>query len=238
MRIYKILRSYAPKVIRVNLNLGMGLNAMLLADLHVHGWGRREETIRELVVDLSKEADVVFVLGDSYDERTRDLEPLIEILEGIDGPKFGVLGNHEHWASPRIPLEVGVKALERAGVRLLLNEATEEMGLRIGGLDWYTEDEQASEALERLGDLDLLLSHTPDVIELRPRAKIVVAGHTHGGQVCLPVIGPLWTPSRYGTRYASGLFNVGGSYLYVSRGLGEKNPLRLNCPRELTLMSI
>ncbi|MCS7103696.1 MAG: metallophosphoesterase [Candidatus Korarchaeum sp.] len=209
-----------------------------MADLHVQRWGGREEAIRDLLANLSGEFNVAFVLGDSYDERTRSLEPLTKLLSEIEVPKFGVLGNHEHWADRKIPLSRGIEALEGAGVRVLLNEAVEEMGIRIGGIDWYIEDKRAVEVLNDLGKVDLLLSHTPDVIELQPRAKLVLAGHTHGGQVCLPLIGPIWTPSKYGTRYASGLFEVRGSYLYVSRGLGEKNPLRFNCPRELTLLSI
>ncbi len=230
------LKSYLPKIYKIEINAGIGIKASVLADLHVHRWGRREEVIRELLT--AGDLDVVLILGDSYDERTRSLDPLIKLLECIDVPKFGVLGNHEHWADPKIPLRRGIEALEGAGVKLLLNEVTEEMGIRIGGIDWYEDDEQAMEVLRELGEVDLLLSHTPDIIELRPRAKVVLAGHTHGGQVCLPLIGPLWTPSKYGTRYASGLFEVGGSYLYVSRGLGEKNPVRLNCPRELTIINL
>lgn len=231
-------RNYVPKVSEVKINSGIGLKAVVLADLHVHEWGRREEAIGKLLESLTEEVDVAFVLGDSYDERTRSLEPLIDLLDTIEKPKFGVLGNHEHWADRKIPLKRGMEALERAGVRVLLDEAVEEMGIRIGGIDWYTDDQRAEEALNKMGEVDLMLSHTPDVIELRPRAKVVLAGHTHGGQVCLPFVGPIWTPSKYGTKYASGLFELGGRYLYVSRGLGEKNPIRLNCPRELTLVSI
>ncbi|MEM3740275.1 MAG: metallophosphoesterase [Candidatus Korarchaeum sp.] len=232
------LKYYAPKIYEININFGIGIKALILADLHVHGWGEREELISRLLRDLSGDVDAIFILGDSYDERTRSLEPLVRLLGEIDRPKFGVLGNHEHWADPRIPLKYGLEALERAGVRVLLNEVTEEIGIRVGGIDWYDDDEHAAEALRNMGGIDVLLSHTPDVIELRPRAKMVLAGHTHGGQVCLPLIGPIWTPSRYGTKYASGLFKVEGRYLYVSRGLGEKNPVRFNCPRELTLMTI
>lgn len=232
------LNYHAPKIYEININLEIGMKVLILADLHVHKWGGREELISRLLKDLSRDVDAIFILGDSYDERTRSLEPLVKLLSEVEKPKFGVLGNHEHWADPKIPLKHGLEALERAGVRVLLDEVTEEIGIRVGGIDWYDDDERAAEALRKLGGIDILLSHTPDVIELQPQAKMVLAGHTHGGQVCLPLVGPIWTPSKYGTKYASGLFEVEGRYLYVSRGLGEKNPVRFNCPRELTLMTI
>ncbi|ACB06943.1 metallophosphoesterase [Candidatus Korarchaeum cryptofilum] len=235
-RLSEILGNYI-RIERVILDTGMGLDAMILADMHVHGFGRREEELEEVLKSASEEVDVIFVLGDTYDERTKSLEPIYRILGRVNKPKFGVLGNHEHWADPKIPIPDGIRVLERAGVTLLLDRAVEYRGIRIGGVDWY-EDDTIGRKLRELGKVDLLLSHTPDIIELNPDARVVLAGHTHGGQVCFPVIGPIWTPSKYGRRYASGLFSKGGSYLYVSRGLGEMNPIRINCPRELTLMRI
>ena len=62
----------------------------------------------------------------------------------------------------------------------------------------------------------------------------MLSGHNHGGQIVLPVIGPVFAPSQYGVRYASGAFWSDPTLLYVSRGLSGRQPVRFNCPPELT----
>ena len=82
----------------------------------------------------------------------------------------------------------------------------------------------------------ILLSHTPDHIAWA-RAQgvdLMLSGHNHGGQIVLPVIGPVFAPSRFGVRYAGGAFWLEPTLLYVSRGLAGRHPLRINCPPELT----
>lgn len=62
----------------------------------------------------------------------------------------------------------------------------------------------------------------------------MLAGHNHGGQICLPLIGPVYSPSRYGVKYAGGTFREGHAVMHVSRGVSAKRPLRWNCPPEIT----
>jgi predicted MPP superfamily phosphohydrolase len=66
----------------------------------------------------------------------------------------------------------------------------------------------------------------------------MLAGHTHGGQVVLPVIGPVYSPSLFGVSHAAGLFTGGPVALHVSRGLGGKDPLRWHCTPELTRLCV
>jgi hypothetical protein len=82
----------------------------------------------------------------------------------------------------------------------------------------------------------VLLSHTPDHFAWARRqgVDVMLAGHNHGGQIVLPVIGPVFGPSRHGVRYAGGAFWEDPTLLYVSRGLSGRRPLRFNCPPELT----
>ncbi|WP_225876139.1 metallophosphoesterase [Infirmifilum lucidum] len=233
--------STAIDVRRVEVDLGFGLTLMLVTDTHLHGWGWREKLVKRALEEGSREADVLVFLGDGYDSFSPSPEIMSRLLSDLDLPKLGVLGNHEHWASDKFPLEKGLEAYRKAGVEILTNRSLELMGVKFGGVDWYHDEASLGRSyLREVGKVDVLLSHTPDVIGLDPEASLVLAGHTHGGQVCLPLIGPLWTPSRYGTKYASGLFEVEGRRLYVSRGLGEAAflPVRLNCPRELTLIRI
>jgi hypothetical protein len=84
----------------------------------------------------------------------------------------------------------------------------------------------------------ILLSHTPDQL---PWAQangfdLMLAGHNHGGQIRLPYLGALISPSRYGWRYAGGLYHEPPTLLHVSRGIAGVHPIRLNCPPELALL--
>lgn len=89
-------------------------------------------------------------------------------------------------------------------------------------------------------DFRLLLSHSPDSL---PWAKqhnvdLMLAGHVHGGQIVLPIIGPVYSPSRFGVKYAAGLFRESPTLLHVSRGVGAKQPIRYNCGPEMTLLRL
>jgi predicted MPP superfamily phosphohydrolase len=86
------------------------------------------------------------------------------------------------------------------------------------------------------GPFRLLLSHSPDQIRWAQHNQfdLMLAGHTHGGQFRLPWLGPFVAPSKYGVRYASGEFYEPPTLMQVSRGLSGLQPLRLNCPPELT----
>jgi predicted MPP superfamily phosphohydrolase len=86
----------------------------------------------------------------------------------------------------------------------------------------------------------LLLSHTPDNIQWARRHKIdlMLAGHNHGGQIRLPLFGPVYSPSVYGAHYASGAFWESPTLMYVSRGISGKVPLRWNCLPELSRLTL
>ena len=86
----------------------------------------------------------------------------------------------------------------------------------------------------------ILLSHSPDQL---PWARahgfhLMLAGHTHGGQIRFPIVGPVVCPSRFGVRYASGMFDEPPTLMHVSRGLSGVHPLRFNCPPEVTLLEL
>ena len=85
-----------------------------------------------------------------------------------------------------------------------------------------------------------LLSHTPDNLSSarRDRVDLMLAGHTHGGQVRLPWIGPVYAPSRHGVKYASGTFWCDPTLLYVTRGIAGRHPWRWNCPPEVTQLTL
>ena len=82
----------------------------------------------------------------------------------------------------------------------------------------------------------ILLSHTPDNImwARQQGIDVMLSGHTHGGQIRLPILGPVYSPSRFGCRYSGGVFWLNPTLLHVSRGLSGREPIRYNCPPELT----
>ena len=84
--------------------------------------------------------------------------------------------------------------------------------------------------------LRILLSHSPDQLAWAREQgfQLMLAGHNHGGQIRLPMIGPIVTPSLHGVKYASGVFDESPTVMHVSRGISGDQPLRWNCPPELT----
>jgi predicted MPP superfamily phosphohydrolase len=110
-------------------------------------------------------------------------------------------------------------------------------------LPWYSGAEKLEpvESVRGSGnDFFVVLSHSPDQWRWAKNMgfDLMLAGHTHGGQVCLPVIGPIIAPSRFGVRYAGGVFDLGGLAMQVSRGISGAEPLRWNCPPELCQLTL
>lgn len=193
--------------------------------------------------------DVIAFTGD-YAAEGRDLQKSLAIVarEGkrlkasIPGGKLAVLGNHDRWAGER---DV-IRALEEAGFNVLVNGSVrlgESPGLVILGLDdlWSgTVDYRKTLAgVDLSRDAAVALSHNPDVLPDAGREgiRVILAGHTHGGQVVLPFFGPPYQPSKY--NYVCGFFRHGKSILYVSRGLGCLfPPFRLNCPPEVAVFTL
>jgi uncharacterized protein len=223
-----------------------------LSDLHFTG--RIGKSYFRQVLDhcLNWEPDLICITGDLIDKaKCLDwIEELLSVLRAPDGVYF-ILGNHDR----RIKNESLLRArLADAGLidangKYLSVERPAANGvarLWLAGneLPWYA----GAEALEPVDglrrpnaeDFFIALSHSPDQW---PWAKkmgfdLVLAGHTHGGQVCLPIIGPIIAPSRYGVRFAGGVFDLAGMAMHVSRGISGAEPLRWNCPPELAQLTL
>ncbi len=192
----------------------------------------------------SEQPDLIVLTGDYVSKRER--LPLLErFLHGLARPRYGsfaVLGNHDHWTGA--PDRV-TAALAGAGVEVLRGTCktvalAPGARIRICGTEAPWGPALAADPADRSHDLPtLVLSHTPDnVYDLAElEAEAVFAGHTHGGQIRLPVLGALIIPSRYGRRFDRGHFVVSGTHLFVSAGVGaDAPPLRLWCPPELVLV--
>jgi predicted MPP superfamily phosphohydrolase len=86
--------------------------------------------------------------------------------------------------------------------------------------------------------LRILLAHSPDQFGWAQRhgVHLMLAGHNHGGQVRLPLLGAILAPSRHGVRYAAGAYRTGDTVLHVSRGTSSLTPIRVNCPPEIAIL--
>lgn len=201
------------------LDLGLGRRVVFVSDLHIHGVSGLE----------LPEYDVLLIGGDIYDRNTPGAWAVVEALAPLRGPKIAVLGNHEYWDRRRVPLGEGLRALEEAGVHVLRDDWVQVGPLRVHGLDWR-DDPRTYPAVR---DADVVLVHSPDAFQ-QAVGGLYLAGHTHGGQFCLPGGVPLITNSYYG--YTQGIYRRGEAVMYVSRGVGEMLP-RLWCNREVVLIT-
>ena len=218
-----------------------GFRIVQLSDLHLHGIGPREAKSLELVREL--EPHLIVVTGDLLDDPAYLKAVLQYIGElGEIAPVLVVYGNWDHWAG--VDLGELEKALESTGsAEVLVNEAVSPVeGLVVAGVDDpHTGRADLGRALRgvREGDFVVLLAHSPEILgRAAGRVDLVLAGHTHGGQVVLPLLGPIFlpVPPEY-RQYASGTFRINGTVVHVSRGLGTSAiPVRFLCPPEVTLV--
>jgi predicted MPP superfamily phosphohydrolase len=218
--------------------LNAELRALVLADAHLPSCFVDSETIRS--VHRSFDPHVVFIVGDSVDERGN--ESLVEYFRDLRAPlgQFAVLGNWEYWGGCDTGLLA--QAYARAGVRLLVNEAVTLHhaggGIRTLGLDDLLGGRPDPGLLDLQESVTptLVLAHCPGVFDLLPECSaVMLSGHTHGGQVA-PFGLEIATPRGSG-RYFRGWYRNGARRLYVTRGLGNSiSPVRIGSRPEISLL--
>jgi predicted MPP superfamily phosphohydrolase len=223
----------------------------VLTDLHVGSPFNGIDKLRE-IVDRTNAArpDVICILGDLVIHgviggRFVAPEAIAAELKRLRAPAgvMAVLGNHDAWlnyAHVRAALESnGIRVVEETAVRLDIPAGP----LWIAGIsDLWTGSHDVAKALAAVTDTApvVLLTHNPDVFPNVPaRVALTLAGHTHGGQVQLPVFGRPVVPSRFGQRYAAGHIVENGRQLYVASGLGTSIlPVRFRVPPAVTVLTV
>jgi predicted MPP superfamily phosphohydrolase len=217
-----------------------GYTILHLSDLHVDLNPAAMQRLAELLPQTRY--DLCVLTGD-YRGKTHG--PYAAALDGmrrlkacLEGPVYGVLGNHD---SIRM-----VPALEAMGIRMLLNEAAplSRGGERVhlAGIDdaHYYRVDNIEKAAGQIPDdaVSILLSHTPEIFRQAAHAgfDVLLSGHTHGGQICLPGAIPLTLDSKLPRRMGSGAWRYRGMAGYTSVGAGSSIvTARLNCRPEITL---
>jgi uncharacterized protein len=217
-----------------------GFKILHLSDLHIDMSGPAMSRVLELLQGL--EYDLCVLTGDyrgkTFGSFDLALAGMSRLCEALNGPVFGVLGNHD---TIRM-----VPGLEAMGIRMLLNEnvVIERGGQRIhlAGIDdahFYKVDniEKAADAIPH-EEFSILLSHTPEIYRQAAHAgfDLLLSGHTHGGQICLPGGVAITLDAALPRSFGSGAWTYGNMPGYTSVGAGSSVvPVRFNCPPEITL---
>lgn len=227
------------------------LRVAVASDLHV---GSPYETVEHLktVVDRinATNPDLICLLGDfvTADALGGNVEPeeLTAELSRLRAPAgvAAVLGNHDHAKGSHRMHD----ALTRAGIRVLEDTAvsivTPSGPLWIAGVsDFWSSKHDVKRALGSIpsgGTPIIVITHNPDIFpEIPKRVLLTLAGHTHGGQVRLPLIGSPIVPSRYGQRYVMGHIQEDGRDLFVTTGVGTSGiPVRFGVPPVISVLTI
>lgn len=217
-----------------------GLSILHVSDLHFARTYRREFFDRVRDVLVSERVDLALFTGDLIDEpeTLSWIDPFLSPLRGTLG-SYAILGNHDsHHDLGAIREEIARSGfqtidgrwttLDACGVRLAIGGNTAPWGPRPG------------RGTMPAADFSILLSHSPDQFRWGTSEGIdlIFSGHNHGGQVRLPVLGPVLMPSLYGRRYDWGFFQRKGTLLYSNQGVGAKHPLRWNCLPEVALFEL
>lgn len=217
-----------------------GFTVLQLSDLHVDmnkdAMGRVENLVKEAAYDIC-------VLTGDFRGKTfgpfdATLEGMASIRGALKGPVYGVLGNHD--------TIVMVPGLEEMGIRMLLNEreviVRGDQRIHLAGIDdahFYRMDniEKAATGIPD-DEFSMLISHTPEIYRQAAHAgfDVLISGHTHGGQICLPGGIPITLDSVLPRRMGSGSWKYREMVGYTSAGAGSSVvPVRFNCPPEITL---
>lgn len=242
-----------------------GLKIVAISDIHGGSRGVTEDKIRFVVQTANEQnPDLIVLLGDYVSQQHLDPKelkmPVETIADNLKGLKanlgvFAVLGNHDGWHSDqKIRGE-----LERAGISVLENEIRqlEKNGrkFRLLGLkdhlqlnSWLTFDRDIRKVVADAGGSGdfIVLEHSPDILEILAYHKtlgadfrLMLAGHTHGGQVWFPILGTPVVPSSYGQKYSYGHKREHEMDIFVTTGIGTSIlPFRFMMPPEIAVLTI
>jgi predicted MPP superfamily phosphohydrolase len=228
-----------------------GLRVAVLSDLHIGSpfWG--VPRLAQLVTRVnSEQPDLVLLAGDYLIDgmvggTVVPAEPIAAELGRLRAPLgvIAVLGNHDGWHDGK-----HMRSALRAHGIVVLEDEVLPIAARgsafcvLGMADEEVRARSATQALDLAppGVPLLALVHEPDIfVDMDARASLTIAGHTHGGQVKLPLLGRLVVPSRYGQRFAAGHVVERGRHLFVTTGLGTSIlPIRFGVPPEVALLTL
>ena len=222
-----------------------GLRIVQISDIH-HGLFLPKEWLSEAVRQANRlNPDIIALTGDFVTYSRRNIGPAAELLGRLRARYgvYAVLGNHDF----RVDADAITQALRRQHIDVLRNRHIALWfggeSVYLAGVDDYGYGADLRRAMRGVPPeaAAILLAHNPRVIHLASRhnVSLVLSGHTHGGQVNLPLLGTVYGRSPERLRYKIGWDRMGATQIYVSRGIGTiVLPWRLRCPAEITHLEL
>nr|QGT49702.1 metallophosphoesterase [uncultured Candidatus Melainabacteria bacterium] len=230
------------KTYKVFDNQLSGIKIVLVGDFHIKQ--NQTKQLKQVVSLINKQnADVVLSIGDFVNghnkKMTLPIENIAAELKYINKPFYTVLGNHDWWFDgEKITKELTnnkIKVLENNNSKINIKNKIIYLA---GVTDPVTQKPDVFSALDNTQTPTILLTHSPDIFPIIPNnVNLTLAGHTHGGQVRLPIIGSIITPSEYGNKYSYGYINENNKKMIITKGLGTSIlPIRFNCLPEVVVI--
>ena len=228
-----------------------GLRIAVISDIHAGGPFIDDAKLRLIVARTNElQPDLIVILGDymsgnNWHAHRVEPEVFAPVLKEFRAPLgvYSILGNHDWWYNG----EKVRRALEENGIHVLENEVAEikwrEKAFWLVGLsDLWTRPQYIEPTIKRVppGATMIALTHNPDIFpRLPPSVPLLLAGHTHGGQVNLPLLGRPIEPSDFGQRYAAGHVFENNHHLFVTTGIGTSIlPVRFCVTPEIVLLTL
>lgn len=226
-----------------------GLRILQISDIHLSPFLSEAELARVIDAAVELPSHLTVVTGDLISGRGDPLDACIRQLARLraDAGVFGCMGNHERYAraetyTTRAAARVGIDFLRRSARPLRFGSST----LNLVGVDYQSlagrqHYLRGAEHMIVAGACNILLSHNPDVFPVAAAQgyNLVIAGHTHGGQVTVEILDQSINPARFFTPYVYGLYRRGTATAYVTRGVGTIGiPARLGAPPEISILRL
>jgi len=228
-----------------------GLRIALIADVHTGGPFIDDAKLRQIVELTNQQSpDLIVLLGDymsGNNWHSHRVEPEVTAagLRDLSAPLgvYAVLGNHDWWYN-------GAKvrrAFEDNGIPVLEDEVAEikwhDKSFWLAGLaDLWTRPQHVSQTIAKAppGSTVIAMTHNPDIFPRLPQSvPLLLAGHTHGGQVSIPLIGTPVVPSDFGQKYTAGHVFENGHHMFVTTGIGISIiPVRFRVTPEIVLLTV
>ena len=228
-----------------------GLRIALIGDVHTGAPFINNSKLQRIVeLTNQQQPDLIVLLGDymspnSWHSHRVEPEVTASALKNLKAPLgvYAILGNHDWWYNG----ERVKRAFEQNGIRILEDEVAEVKwragSFYLAGLaDLWTRPQHVNETIAKVpsGSPIIALTHNPDVFPNLPQSvPLMLAAHTHGGQVNLPLIGTPIVPSRFGPKYTAGPIYENGHHLFVTTGIGTSIlPVRFRVTPEIVILTI
>jgi predicted MPP superfamily phosphohydrolase len=211
----------------------------MLTDIHRSRWVSHDDVVRAAALLMAERPDLIVLGGDyvTWGDR-RYVRPSAEALASLTAPcgVFGILGNHDDdHDMPAALARNGVEMLRDARTRVTIRgTALDLVGVRF----WTKRQMDIAALLRGAAPATILLAHDPRRLTEATALNVplVLSGHTHGGQVVLPIVGPV---AAQKFPVVAGVGRRGGTTMFVSRGVGTVYvPIRVNCPPEVAVLTL